>query len=121
MPRTRPPARNLLEMVPCRAAEDRVEPSGLVTVLRPKFVSGPFARWVQPRLRKPHYNVHLDELGTRVWGLIDGERTVEEIAEALREQVGDLEQDVDRLAAFLTELEGGGMIRYRDGEPAPDA
>ena len=117
MARTKQPERNLLEMVPEQLVDSRTEEDGLTTVLRPKFLSGPFARFVQPRLRKPFYLVHLDEMGSQVWGLIDGARTVEEILEALRAELGDMDQDIDRLALFLRELEKGGMIRYRpDGE-----
>ena len=108
------PGRNLLEMVPCGTVGSRVEDSGLTTLLRPKFVRGPFARWLQPRLRRPHYNVRLDATGSRVWALIDGERSVEAILEGLRAEVGELDQDLDRLARFLGELEVGGMIRDRD-------
>lgn len=105
------PERNLLEMVPLQLVEFEDVKDDRVTVLRPKFLKGPFARWVQPRLNNPYYRVHLDEIGSKTWRLIDGERPVSEIVEILR---GDFEDEdlTDRLALFLGELEVGGMIRY---------
>ena len=101
-------------MVPLRLVEADEGEDDRVTLLRPKFLRGPLARWLQPKLRKPYYRVHLDEIGSRSWRLIDGERAVSEIVELLQDEF-DQEDMTDRLDMFLRELEAGGMIRYREG------
>jgi hypothetical protein len=89
------------------------EPDGeLVVVLRPRFMRGPLAWWLQPRLPRPYFKVHLDAVGTFVWKRCDGRTTVAEIARAMQERFGDdFEQAEERLQRFLFELERGKMIR----------
>ena len=93
----------------------------LVVVLRPRFLRGPLAWWLQPRLRKPYFRVHLDALGSFVWKRCDGLSTVAEIAAALEGSFGaGQRQLVDRLLQFLGALERGGMIQLRETEPQPE-
>ncbi len=86
--------------------------SELIIVLRPRFISGPLAWWLQPRLSNPHFKVHLDAVGTFVWSRCDGKTKVSAIAIAMQEHFGDdFEQTELRLQRFLFELERGKMIR----------
>lgn len=94
------------------AAEETQD--GLVVLLRPRFIAGPLARWLQPRLRRPHLRVKLDELGSFVWKRCDGRTTVGQIALALEEAFTashQADKAMERIALFLRELERGGMIR----------
>jgi hypothetical protein len=102
---------NLLECCPERAAQAEME-GDRVVVLRPRFLRGLLARWLQPLLRRPHFRVHLDAIGSFVWLRCDGRTRVAEIALALEEQFGETAAPaVDRLALFLRHLEHGQMIR----------
>ena len=115
MRRSRPAGRNLLDFVPVRCVDCETRDDGQTTLLRPKFVRGPLARWVQPRLRKPFYRVRLDEIGTCVWGLINGTRTVGEIAGEVERQFGERwRPSHERVSLFMRELEKGCMIRFAD-------
>lgn len=89
------------------------EPAGeLVVVLRPRFMSGPLAWWLQPRLRRPHFKVRLDAVGTFVWSRCDGKTTVGQLVAAMQQHFGEsFEQTEQRLQRFLFELERGKMIR----------
>lgn len=83
----------------------------LVIVLRPRYMRGPLAWWLQPRLRNPHFKVHLDELGSFVWRCCDGRRSVAQIAEAMDAAFENQEQVLQRVIYFVRELERGKMIR----------
>ena len=103
---------NFLDLVPSRAIEWRDEPDGRITLLRPKFIGGLMERWVQPRLRRPHYLIHLDEIGSAIWGLVDGVRTAGEICAELELRFGDRVKPAHvRVPLFLRELDKGKMIR----------
>lgn len=53
----------------------------------------------------------LNETGTRIWGLLDGTRTVDEISRALASSDGLDEQALlGEITAFLAELESRGLI-----------
>jgi hypothetical protein len=42
-------------------------------------MKGLFARWIQPRLRRPHVRITLDKIGSFVWKRCDGQTTVGDI------------------------------------------
>lgn len=101
---------NLLLCRPERLVDAEVDEDGAVTVLRPRFIKGPLARWLQPRLGRPFYRVHLDEIGSFVWQQIDGQTTVGQIAQAMEQHFGErVDPAVDRLELFITHLVTGGM------------
>jgi len=88
------------------------EQAQLYVLLRPRFLRGPFAWWLQPRLRNPYFRVHLDAVGSFVWARCDGRTTVAEIAEAMEARFGaQVTPVVERLRLFLRQLEEGRMIR----------
>ncbi len=61
--------------------------------------------WLQRRLRRPYVQLHLDAVGSTVWLASDGERTVSDIGERLRERFGeDIEPVWDRLALFVRHM-----------------
>jgi hypothetical protein len=111
---------NLLEcrpepLVGCERDGERV------VLLRPRFVRGPLAWWLQPILPHPHLKVHLDEVGSFVWNRCDGRTTVAEIAAAMETELGErVSPALDRLALFLRQLEGGRLIRMRLPEADDD-
>ena len=110
MTRSEAPKPNLLACRPVRRVEAEEE-DGHVIVLRPRFLSGPLAWWLQPRLSRPHFRVKLDDLGSFIWRRCDGETTVAQLAEALEGEFGDsAEQAVSRIEMFLGELARGEMV-----------
>ena len=101
---------NLLACRPVRQV-DSEEEDGQVVVLRPRFLRGPFAWWLQPRLKRPHFRVKLDAMGSFIWRRMDGETTVQQLAEAMEQEFGgDAAKAVERIEMFLGELARGEMV-----------
>ncbi len=101
-----------LTPVPLASWEDR---EGRVLLRRPQpetpGVRG-FLERIAAFLSSP--TILLDERGSAVWRLLDGERSAEEIASALREaEGGEMEAAEARVALFLHQLARHGMIGFR--------
>lgn len=62
---------------------------------------------------KPTLTVHLDALGSEVWKLLDGRRTVGEVLEALRAGHPDEDGLPERLGVFLGRAVSNGLVRLR--------
>lgn len=102
---------DLLTLRPRRLVEHEEE-DGQVVVLRPRFMRGPLAWWLQPHLKRPYFHVKLDEIGAFVWRRCDGQTSVADIAAAMEQEFGQsAEKAVERLNLFLGELHRGGMVR----------
>jgi len=105
---------NLLDLKPVRLFEHRIEEE-LVTVLVPRYRSRWMA-WLQRRLSRPHFKLHLDSVGSKVWLLCDGERTVEEIGKLVRECFGDdVEPLWERLGMFFRQMAKGRLVELKEG------
>lgn len=101
-----------LAAVPRPAVGHESSPEGRVVLLRPKFMS-PRLQWLQRRLRRPHFRVKLDAVGSCFWVNLDGERSVAQLAELQRLAFGaPSEPAEERAVAFARELFLGGFIRF---------
>ena len=88
------------------------EEDGLVVVRAARFERRPGKALVSALKRDPEYNLRLDEFGSFVWKLIDGERTVGDIAGATVEEMGAEEVTAQqRLIMFLRSLNNVGVVR----------
>jgi hypothetical protein len=109
----KPPEVNLLDLIPRRMIEHEIGDDNLVTLLAPRFKSSFLRKWLEPRMKRPYLKVRLDEIGSAVWLLCDGKRTVKEIAQPLRERFREkIEPCYDRLGQFMQNLEGNRFICY---------
>ena len=107
-----PEGANLLELTPARTASWS-EDGGRVVVEMPT----PDRPWLAPvawlRSRMSTKRVRLDEVGSLAWSLLDGRRTVGEVAEALRERFGERVEPVEeRLGLLMSSLYRGGLVGY---------
>lgn len=81
--------RRMLEARPLRNAAARVEKNSEKNVIiyvkasRPRYLVPPLS-WIVPF--RPERRVILDRLGTQIWNLCNGERTVENVVDIFREQ-----------------------------------
>jgi hypothetical protein len=76
---------------------------------------GWFASLIARGLPPAHNHVALDEVGSLIWGLCDGEHDVHAIAAALAERFGaDFDPTNQRLAVFLQTLRARGWIRWQN-------
>jgi hypothetical protein len=73
-----------------------------------------FARWLT---KKPYVSdVELDELGSKVWTLINGESSVYDIGQGLLNEYGtSCEPVYDRLIMYLRYLNKKGWISFERG------
>ncbi|RJR27250.1 MAG: PqqD family protein [Candidatus Latescibacterota bacterium] len=115
-PSKKRPEANLLDLVPERIGEYEAGEDGFVTLLMPRFRNRLMRRLVEPRLApgRRRFKLKLDDIGTAVWLLIDGKRSVREIAGSLREKFGERieNQCYERLGVFFQQLERGRFISY---------
>jgi len=72
------------------------------------------AAWL---VRKPSMtDMKLDKLGSRVWKLIDGKKTVYDISQSLLYKYGEEYEPVyDRLTMYLRHINKRGWIRFEKG------
>ena len=88
---------------------------GKITVLEPRFIGGFLGKYVQPRLKRSHLTIELDEVGTLVWDACDGQRDIRAIAVLLSQRFGDdFDPEYQRLALFIRTMVQRGWIRYRE-------
>jgi len=85
------------------------EPNGRVTVARRRF--GPVRSAMLRAFRiPPTFTVHLDPLGTEVWNLVDGSRTVGDVLRQL-EAAYPGEQGLNaRLGTFVGAMVSRGFL-----------
>ncbi len=107
---------NYLEKRPVRQAglDWSANENGMVTLDVEN--KGIVNRIAQKLLKKPKVShIHLDEMGSFVWPLIDGEKTIMEIGVPVEEHFGEKAQPLyERLAQFFRILENYRFIEWKD-------
>lgn len=104
--------RNYLEFVPVRneAIAWSADEKGRVTLDVEN--RGAFNRIAQKVFKKPRIShIHLDELGSFVWPLIDGEKNILSLGTKVKEEFGEKAEPLyPRLAKFFQVLESYHFI-----------
>ena len=105
---------NYLERIPKRAEHFNWSQSadGIVTLEIEN--KGAFNRIAQKFFKKPRISyVHLDEMGSFIWPLIDGEKSILEIGEYVETHFGEKANPLyERLAKYFQILESYGFINW---------
>ena len=83
---------NLLEVIPCRNEH--------------------ISRYLLPKGMSKDIHVRLEEHGTAVWNLIDGQRTVREIIEKLADHFQYEAGYESRVSTYLSQLQKDGFIKW---------
>ncbi len=107
--------KNYLELIPERAeAIDWKEEEGIV-VLQVEN-TGVFNRIAQKLFKRPRYtNVHMDKYGSFLWPLIDGQKTVMELAKLQKEAFGEeVEPLYPRIVKYFQIVESYHFIRFKN-------
>lgn len=106
---------NYLDKVPARNEKYNwtQDDAGIVTLEVPN--KGVFHFLAQKLFRKPPVTyVHLDELGSFVWPLLDGERDVHALGKKVDEAFGEKAQPLyQRLVKYFQILESYGFIVWK--------
>lgn len=109
-------AENYLEKTPVRKEGLiwNTDENGVVTLEVEN--TGVFNRIAQALLGKPKITfVHLDEMGSFIWPLIDGNTDIIDLGKAVEVHFGDKAQPLyERLAKYLQILESYGFITWKE-------
>ena len=117
MGRKKGPAENYLDRVPVRAdLRWEQSESGAVTL----FIEnrGAMNTVAQKLFHKPRFSqVHLDELGSFLWPLIDGRQTVCDLADPVKAQFGEAAEPLyPRIAKYFQILDSYHFVRLTPKE-----
>lgn len=106
---------NYLENIPVRKEDLKweVDEKGIVTLY--VHNTGLMKKITQKLLKKPEYTqVHLDENGSFVWPLIDGEKNIIDLGKEVKAHFGEKAEPLyPRLAKFFQVLESYGFIKFQ--------
>lgn len=106
---------NYLELTPYRLCDFEKDENGIITLLVPRFPGKIFGKIMNSITKRPFIRANLDELGSKAWINIDGEKNVELIGKILRENYGEKVEPVyDRLTNFFTQLYRSGLISFKE-------
>jgi hypothetical protein len=94
-------------------ASETDDETGRIILLKPRYGQTWLGRLLTRRLAKPWVRIHLDALGTWVWSRCDGERTLADLVEGLRDAFPDEPKPDQRLLVFVRQLVGTGLLRLR--------
>ncbi len=106
-------APNYLDFIPRHNEKHtwETDEQGMVTI----FVEnkGMFHRIAQKYFNRPKVSqIHLEEMGSFIWPLIDGERSVMAIGEFVKEHFGEEAEPLyPRLAGYIQMLENNDLIK----------
>ncbi len=113
--KTKKPTENYLDKIPVRnpAIDWNTDEQGIVTLAVEN--KGFFNRIAQALLKKPKISyIHLDELGSFVWPLIDGEKSITVLGEAVDAQFGEKASPLyPRLAKYFQILASYGFVELK--------
>lgn len=78
--------------------------------------TGIFNRIAQKILKKPKISyIHLDEMGSFIWHLLDGEKNILKLGEYVEEKFGEASHPLfERLAKYFQILDSYGFIEWKE-------
>ncbi|NCQ18448.1 MAG: PqqD family protein [Ignavibacteria bacterium CG_4_8_14_3_um_filter_37_9] len=104
---------NYLEVRPIRNYSESIDEKEMVTVLIPKFKNRFAVRFFLPYMKYSFFKLKLDEFGSAAWLLIDGRRSVGEIANELVKKFGErIHPSEERLTRFFTGIYEQRLITF---------
>jgi len=104
--------KNLFDLVPVISKHITTENEGELSVIAfPRFRSKFMQKYFVPKNKSAIIRMRLEEHGTAVWNLIDGKRTVKEIADTLAEHFQHEENYEYRVAAYFSQLYKQGFVK----------
>ena len=107
---------NYLSFVPVRNSEISYtsDEKGLVTL--EKINKGLFNKIAQKIFKKPKTSyIHMEEMGSFIWSIIDGERDIEAIGKCVSEHFGEKAEPLyERLCKYIQIMESYGFIKFKN-------
>ncbi len=107
--------KNYLDLIPERAEGLSWEKGEDNIIVLQTENTGLFNRMAQKLLRRPRFtNVHMDKYGSFLWPLLDGEKTVKELAILQKEAFGEeVEPLYPRIVKYFQIMESYHFIRLK--------
>lgn len=109
---------NYLELIPLHNPKYKsvTDETGNVTILQEN--KGIFYFLTQKLFGKPRISqIHLDEIGSYIWPLIDGRKNILQIADSVKEHYGEKAEPLyHRLATYFSTMEQYGFIVMKKEE-----
>lgn len=109
-------SKNYLERIPMRPAHLNwsADAEGKVTLEIEN--TGLFNRIAQKLFKKPRVSfVHLDETGSFLWPLLDGEKNIIELGKLVDERFGEAAHPLyERLAKYFQILDSYGFVAWKE-------
>ncbi|MDR0295978.1 MAG: PqqD family protein [Prevotellaceae bacterium] len=103
---------NLFDLVPKISEHITTEKEEELSVITfPRFRSKFMQKYFVSKRKSPIIRIRLEEHGTAVWDLIDGKRTVKEIADILVEHFQHEKNYEYRVAAYVSQLYKQGFVK----------
>ena len=106
---------NYLDNIPVRNPDLgwEADENGIVTLSREN--KGIANKIAQKLLRKPKVSyIHLDEIGSCVWKHTDGEKTIFELADSVKQELGDKAEPLyERIAKYFSILVSYGFVSFK--------
>ena len=105
---------NYLDLIPVRAEELQWFTDRRDRIVLKVENTGLFNKIAQKVFNKPQFTkVHLDQQGTFIWPLIDGERTVADIAALVRDEFGEAAEPLyPRIVKYFQIVESYHFIKF---------
>lgn len=107
--------KNYLDLIPERAEGLSWEKGEDGIIVLQAENTGLFNRMAQKLFRRPRFtNVHMDKYGSFLWPLLDGEKTVKELAILQKEAFGEeVEPLYPRIVKYFQIMESYHFIRLK--------
>lgn len=108
--------KNYLDLIPERSEQILWETGEDGIVILQVENTGIFNRIAQRVFRRPKYtSVHMDKYGSFLWPLINGEKTVAELADLQKEAFGEeVEPLYPRIVKYFQIVESYHFIRFKN-------
>ena len=109
---------NYLEKIPSRSVDINWSTDGNGMVILDVENKGIVNRIFQKLLKKPKIShIHLDEFGSFIWPIIDGEKSIMDIGKIVEEHFGDKANPLyERLAKYFQILDNYKFVKWIDKE-----
>ncbi|MFC2154886.1 hypothetical protein ACFLRB_00135 [Acidobacteriota bacterium] len=102
---------NFLDVVPVRKVEWDHDEQGKVYLKKEKTRNKLMKKIIDLSHKSQFINIHLDQLGTSAWLLVDGKRNVRRISEMMKTEFNeDLRKLEERLGFFFALLKKNNFI-----------
>jgi len=105
---------NFYDLTPIRVYNHEISKNGLVELLIPRFDKNIFGKYLEKKSGKQPIKAELDEIGSKVWLVIDSKKSVFEISKVLREDfIEESKENIEvRTLEYMKTLYNNGFINF---------